>query len=123
MDELKKKYEENKKLAISLKEQNHYNASVNRYYYSIYQKILVYIGNYLNQNKGKNSHIDTIRDFMQKYNSENKLSDEEYNKLKDNIKSVKRLRVLADYENKNICELDIKQVEIMYNYIDSKINI
>lgn len=123
---LKEKYRENKESATILKEKELYNASTSRYYYSIFQKIIVY-----NLNKGgkiftgKDAHKKTIEYFLKSYcEVEGIINKLEEKYIKDKIKNIKKYRITADYNNYEKINFEsIEKVEILYNSLDGIINL
>lgn len=98
------KVKENRKSAEILYENKYYNASVSRYYYSIYQMILAYnIENDIEKFTGKDSHTNTIKAFVKSIDA----SKSSKGLLNKDIKQIKKARKIADYEGENVTKEDI----------------
>ena len=126
MKEMKEKYEENKEVAYKLKELEYYNASMNRFYYSIYQKIMVYILNYnMNINTHNDPHKNNLNLFLCIFIKNNSnMSNKQISDIKNYLFQLKRLRVRADYlKDERISENDIKDAELKYKVLDKIIDI
>lgn len=101
-----------------------YDAAVSRYYYAVYEKI-IYISKkknfYTEPPSGKDSHIFTINTFTQ--NVTKNLEPEDITTLSPLIK-LKKLRVEADYYDKQIPDLNTFNLKFkfFYNQINEVLN-
>ncbi len=117
---MQEKSQESGEAGNILAQEGKYNSAVNRYYYSIYQLIMSYIGEikrdrmwkYLKKEgkEGKtrkyDSHEITIRYFVEKFNKELSV---------DDILYLKRGRHAADYKTEYFTETKYSKFEKIYN--------
>ncbi|WP_317366382.1 hypothetical protein [uncultured Tyzzerella sp.] len=125
MQKINDKYLENKNAAYELKLKERYNASVSRFYYSIYQKMMVYI---LRNNKktfsNDDPHVKNRELFLNIFiqNNPNKTK-KEINDIRNQINDLKKLRIKADYLDEGISKNDADYAELTYNDLDKIIYI
>lgn len=96
------KYEENEKWADCAYSHKCYNVAVNRYYYSIFQRMLnklaIVPNSYQRDVGGAGSHNDTAKMFVNKFCPDFK----KRTKFNTNFQKLKQIRHQADYGKDNI---------------------
>lgn len=119
MGSFKEKYEANELIANELKENQHYSAATNRYYYATYQKLHDHASKHGYKEEKVNSVHKKIQIFLNAQIMElmSKIEDEsligEYMQIQSIVSvfgNLKKLRVKADYGEDNITDDEIKRV-------------
>lgn len=115
------KYEMNKKWAECAYKAKDYDAAVNRYYYSMYQKILHGLssnGIKVELPKGGNTHVTTIKTYLKELWTG---SPKDKIEAREKMFSLKSMRHLADYESENIDNDKAIVAHIAYGRLDDLI--
>lgn len=118
------KYKSSKSWAESAYTQKEYDIATNRYYYSIFQKILFILDNShisIKRIDGEGSHDYTARLFV-----ENCLTGKDFKKklqFNTNFQSLKQYRKKADYKAEKISNDDIENVKEFYMKLDNIVNL
>ncbi|WP_426703909.1 hypothetical protein [Staphylococcus shinii] len=122
---LKDKSNNNKKIAYMLLEENMYDASVNRFYYYFFQKLLNYAEeNFDYKDDGKGSSHNNLINFIDieinkaMLDSSNGMSLIRAKSMKGQFISMKKLRVKSDYYQDMISEREILEVQDTIKKLD-----
>lgn len=117
------KYKSNKNWADSAYTGAEYDIATNRYYYSIFQKILLTLDNNhipIDSIDGEGSHDHTARLFV-----ENCLTGKDFKKktrFNTGFQNLKKYRKKADYKAERISNVEITEVKELYRQLDSIVN-
>ncbi len=113
---LKEKSKENAKLAHALRDDGEYNAAVNRFYYSIFQKLHIAASEkwqYAYDSTEGSSHralINFVSNKISEYAKDEELRMDamKAQQVTGSFRTLKKLRVQADYLDKCIDEKEMK---------------
>lgn len=126
---LEEKYKINKNIAYKLLEYNFFDASINRFYYSCFQKLLNYAEQRFEyKDAGEGSSHNNLIKFIDVEINKSMMHDNKKNLIKakgitGNFKKLKQMRVIADYKSESISEKDIPHVKSLVHGFDEKFGV
>ncbi|MDZ5782122.1 hypothetical protein [Marinococcus luteus] len=125
LNDLYEKMESNRKAAKLLEEEGLYDASCNRFYYSVFQDFLFlnkkHFGYVYNRNDG-GSHEALLNHFSRKINDLNSISHDMRARIGNTptiIRDIKRMRVKADYKDDRIAIKEMEEIKKKVKYYES----
>lgn len=114
------KYNSNKIWAESAYSASEFDVATNRYYYSIFQKILFVLDNNgvkVDGVDGEGSHDHTARLFVEKCLIGKKFTQK--TQFNSSFQGLKKYRKKADYKDDRIDQSEVLQARLFYKQLDS----
>lgn len=117
------KYKTNREWAESAYQEAVYDVATNRYYYSIFQKILFRLNEAqleIDNEDNEGSHNATARNYVEQVINKKKpsIAMKERTKFNGVFQTLKKFRHTADYKMTGITEEQAKEVKKIFNELD-----